>query len=698
MPVYNQARKRVIQLIFVVVFLVIIGQLFHLQILSNKYAKLAESNAITKKIIYPSRGIIFSRDKKPILDNIARFDLVVTPSQVKGVDTFALCKLLQIDTAEFRKRMVTSIFKNGRYRPSVFEPLVSQQLQAQLDENMYKFPGFDLTERPVRTYPYKCAAHILGYVAEVDTAIIRKSGYFYQMGDYVGRSGLESSYEKVLMGQRGIRYLVKDNKNRIQGSFEKGVFDTAAVAGRNLYSTLDIDLQQLAEKLMTNKIGAVVAINPKTGGILAMASGPTYDPNNLAGAQFRKNYGRMVFDTARPLYNRAIKGQYPPGSTFKPLGALVALDEGLITPHYGYGCGGAYYACGRPVKCTHSYAGHAGTLRLALANSCNSYFSQIFRMAIDNPAYRNTAAGYLKWKEYMNAFGLGVRLGVDIPSEDYASIPDTSRYNRDFGGRNRWSSCNILTLGIGQDRMTATPLQLANVMCLIANKGYYYTPHFIDSIQDETINDTMFLGKYRKKHEVTHISDSAYNAVQLGMQDVVTSGTAQNAMIPGINICGKTGTAQNPHGKDHSLFVCFAPREDPKIAIAVVVENSGFGATWAAPIASLMVEKYLRDSIIGKRAEEVERISKADLIPAAIKHWYYVKDSIRQAKLAKLAKESDESITIVAPAPVAPKKTTFDPEAEPNRKDSGEVNIQKSPMLTPQQDKKSKKDSANEKR
>jgi len=693
MPVYNQARKRVIQLIFVVVFLVIIGQLFHLQILSNKYADLARDNAITKKIVYPSRGIIFDRNKKAILDNVARFDLVVTPFQVKGIDTMAMCRILQIDTAEFRNRMKNSIFKNGRYRPSVFEPLVSPQLQAQLDENMYKFPGFDLTERPVRTYPYKCASHILGYVAEVDTAIIRKSGYFYQMGDYVGRSGLESSYEKVLMGQRGIRYLIKDNKNRIQGSYEKGIFDTAALAGRNLYSSIDIELQQLTEKLMTNKIGAVVAINPKTGGILAMASGPSYDPNLLAGAQFRKNYARMVFDTARPLYNRAIKGQYPPGSTFKPLGALVALDEGLITPSYGYGCGGAYYACGRPVKCTHAGHGHAATLRLALANSCNSYFSQIFRMAIDNPAYRNTTMGYLKWKEYMNSFGLGVRLGVDLPSEDYASIPDTSRYNRDFGGPHRWSSCNILTLGIGQDRMTATPLQLANIMCLIANKGYYYTPHFIDSIQDETISDTAFLGKYRKKHEVTHISDSAYNAVQLGMQDVVTSGTAQNAMIPGINICGKTGTAQNPHGKDHSLFVCFAPRENPKIAVAVVVENSGYGATWAAPIASLMLEKYLKDSITGNRLNEVERISKADLIPAAIKHWYYVKDSIRQAKLAKLAKEAEVNITIEAPAPVAPKKTTFDPEAEPNRKDSGELNSQKTPMLIPN-DEKNKKDTA----
>ncbi|MGI8635157.1 MAG: penicillin-binding transpeptidase domain-containing protein, partial [Segetibacter sp.] len=304
MPEFNQSRRRVIQLIFVVVFLVIIGQLFHLQILSSKYTKLAEDNALAKKIAYPSRGIIYDRKGRAILDNIARFDLVVTPFQVKGVDTFALCHLLNIDTAEFNKRIVTSIVKNGRYRPSVFEPFITTQLQARLDENMYKFPGFDLLERPVRSYPYKAAAHILGYVGEVDTAIIRRSGYFYQMGDLVGRSGLEKTYEKVLMGERGIKFLIKDNKNRIQGSYEKGDYDTAAEAGRNLYTSVDIDLQQLAEKLMSSKIGGIVAINPKTGGVLAMTSGPSYDPNDLAGASFRKNWGKLALDTARPLYNR----------------------------------------------------------------------------------------------------------------------------------------------------------------------------------------------------------------------------------------------------------------------------------------------------------------------------------------------------------------------------------------------------------
>jgi penicillin-binding protein 2 len=690
MPVFNQSRKRVIQLIFVVVLLVIVGQLFHLQIVSSKYAKLAEDNAVAKKIAYPSRGIIFDRKGRAILDNIARFDLVVTPFQVKNIDTIALCSLLQIDTTEFNKRMVTSIVKNGRYRPSVFEPFVSTQLQAQLDENMYKFPGFDLSERPVRTYPYKAAAHILGYVAEVDTAIIRKSGYFYQMGDLVGRSGLEKYYEKVLMGQRGINYLIKDNKNRIQGSYEKGVFDTAAQAGRNLYTSVDIDLQQLAEKLLKNKLGAVVAINPKTGGILAMSSGPSYDPNDLAGAAFRKNWGRLALDTARPLYNRAIKGQYPPGSTFKPLGGLVALDEGLITPAYGYPCGGAYYGCaGIRVKCEHAGGGHAASLRSALANSCNSYFCQVFRMAIDNPTYHNTIRGYLKWKEYMNSFGMGVRLGVDLPSEDYASIPDTSRYNKDFGGSRRWNSCSILTLGIGQDRMTATPLQMANVLSVIANRGYYYTPHFVDSIQDETTADSVYLGKFRARHDVTHISNQAYQAVVDGMYDVTQYGTAAFLKVPGVEYCAKTGTAQNPHGKNHSIFTCFAPRNNPKIAIAVVVENAGYGATWAGPIGTLLMEKYLNDTISAESMATLDRVSKADLIPAAIKHWYYVKDSIRHAKLAM--KEVSVDTVIEQPA-VVPKKTTFDPEVEPNRKDTSESTYEKTPMLSPEE-KKNKHDS-----
>ena len=416
-----------------------------------------------------------------------------------------------------------------------------------------------------------------------------------------------------------------------------------------------------------------------------MATSPGYDPTMLTGAQRRKNFGRLILDTARPLLNRAIKGQYPPGSTFKPIDALIALDEGIITPSYGYPCGGAYYSCGRPVRCTEHFAGHSRNLRIAIAWSCNSYFSNVFRLIIDNPAYHNTQKGYLKWKEYMNDFGLGVDLNIDLPGEDDGNVPDTSGYNRDFGGP-RWNSCNIVTLGIGQDRMLVTPLQMANAMCIIANKGYYYTPHFVDSIEKEEPADSQFVGRYRAKREaLTHISDSSFNAVQLGMEDVATFGTAARAKIEGVNICAKTGTAQNPHGKNHSLFVAFAPRENPRIAICVVVENAGYGATWAAPIASLMMEKYLHDTISAKRQPEIERLANADLVPDAIKHWYYKQDSI------KLAKQSQKINPDAAPVFQNNLETTkpvqFDPEAEPNRKDNGDTDTTKArkDMLKPEE-------------
>ncbi len=686
MAAYNQSRSWVIQIIFVVLFIVVVLQLANLQLFSNQYKLQADLNARYRKVVYPDRGIIYDRKGKAILENTIMYDLMITPSEIRGTDTALLCQILDIDSAEFHKRIITAILKNSSVRPSIFEPLLSQEVLARIEENILRFPGFVLTERPVRVYPYRAAAHVLGYLGEVDTNYLKKHAVEgYEMGDYAGMTGLERTYEKVLMGQRGIQYQIRDNRSRIQGSYENGMFDTTPVAGRALYTSMDIELQQLAEKLLGNKIGSAVAINPKTGGILAMATTPTYDPNLLTGNQRRRNFGKLVIDTARPLLNRAIKGQYPPGSTFKPLGALVALDERLITPSFGMGCGGAYYACRRPVRCTHRGGGHAADLRRSIANSCNSYYVHVFRMAIDNPKFGSPQAGYLKWKEYMNAFGLGVTLGVDLPSEDKGNIPDTARYNKDFGGFARWNSCNILTLGIGQDRMLTTPLQLANLMAAIGNKGHYYVPHFVDSIENEMPEDSVFLEKYRKRHDVTHIPDSMYEAVHLGMQDVVVSGTARRAAIEGYDICAKTGTAQNPHGENHSLFVAFAPRQNPRIAIAVVVENAGYGSTWAAPIASLMMEKYLNDTISAKRLPEVERIANADLVPKAIKRWYFVKDSIR---LSKLKIDADNPPVLINH--VEQRKVTYDPEAEPHRKDAetpDSSNIIRTPALRPEQPK-----------
>ncbi len=623
MALYNSNRGGIIQIIISFVFVIIIGQLIALQIISNKYKLAADNNAIFRKIIYPDRGIIYDRKKHALLENSISYDLVVIPNEAKGVDTSALCSILRIDKEEFNKRMIEVIVKNSRVKAGIFEPFLSPELYAQLTENLYRFPGFSLSERSIRTYPYNTAAHVLGYVAEVDVNFLQKhEEEGYEMGDYAGMTGLEKQYENVLMGQRGVKRYLRDNKGKIQGAFEKGQFDTLAVAGRNLYTSMDVEVQQLAEKVLTNKVGSAVAINIKTGGVIAMASSPGYNPNLLTGNQRRKTIGRLLLDTARPIYNRAIKGQYPPGSTFKPLGALIALDEGLITPSYGYNCFGSYGTCGDPRKCEHHNAGHAANLQLALANSCNSYFLQVFRMAIDNPQYHNAKQGYLKWKEYVNSFGLGRKLGIDLPSENKASIPDTAQYNKDFGNPKYWNSCYMLTLGIGQDRMTATPLQLANSMALIANEGYYYTPHFVDSIEDEDEDDKVVLAKFRAKQEVTKISGDIFKIIKEGMHDVTIIGTAAGIKVPGIEYCAKTGTAQNPHGKNHSLFVCFAPKDNPKIAVAVIVENAGFGATWAGPIAGLMMEKYLNDTLTKESQLKADNLSKVDLLPQALKDWY----------------------------------------------------------------------------
>jgi penicillin-binding protein 2 len=642
-----------------------------LQIASSEYDLLALDNAVNKKVVYPDRGIIFDRKGRSILENTLTYDLMVMPTQLKGIDTAGICKILNIDIEVFKEKIIGSIIKNGRYRPSVFESSLSIETFVKLQENIFRFePGFFLQERPIRSYPYKAAAHILGYVGEVDSNILKRTNYFYQMGDYMGLSGLERYYEPILMGQRGVRYQIKDNKNRIVGSYENGKYDSIAVAGRNLRTSIDIEVQVLAERLLKNKLGAIVAIEPKTGGIIAMASGPTYDPNLLTGSLRKTNFSWMLRDTARPLFNRAIKGQYPPGSTIKPAGALIALDEGVITPSYGIGCGGAYLGCRRPIKCTHNTSGHAGNLRVALANSCNSYFSHIYRLAIDNPRLDGTVNGYLKWKQYMNSFGLGVKLGIDLPSEDKGLIVDTSFYNKLYN--RSWNSCTNVFLGIGQGEMQATPLQMANMMAIIANKGYYYTPHFVRSIDGQKTSDTV-LNRYKQRHNVTTIPGDIYEIVQMGMQDVIESGTGRVARIEGITVAGKTGTAEN-YGmiygkreklKDHSWFVCFAPRENPKIAVAVIVENAGFGATWAGPMAGLIMEKFLKDTLSALRWKEVERIEQTEIILPIVKMKRTRLDSLRQQRIRKMMKEriASQSSHNKNPEKKLPKKSMANLEA-----------------------------------
>ena len=646
MPVFNQSRSNIIRLIFGGMFLVIIVQLFNLQVFSDKYKKMAAENALFPKRVYPTRGIIYDHRQRDILNNTILYDLMVTPSQVKILDTAFFCQLLEIDSTEFSSRLLDAKIKNGPFRPSIFEDLLAPDLYAKLEENIWRFPGFNLQERPVRVYPYNAAAHIMGYVGEVDSNILRRSNYFYQLGDYVGRSGLEQFYEKQLMGQRGIEYWIKDNKNRVVGHYANRELDTPATAGRNLHTFLDIELQQLAEKLLSSKIGSVVAIEPRTGGILAMASSPDYNPNSLTGPDKQKNYGSLVLDVRSPLLNRAIKGLYPPGSTFKPLGALIGLDEGVITQSSGIACLGYYYGCNRPVKCDEKVPGHAANLRLAIAHSCNSFFCNTFRLTVDNPKIHSVRNGLEKWKEYNNKFGLGHRIGIDLPSEDGGNIPDTIAYDKEYHGS--WNSCTMVTLGIGQDKMLVTPLQMANAMCIVANKGYFYTPHFVQKVEGSSPDDSV-LNKYIVKHEVlTHISDADYETVISGMQDVTEVGTARIARIAGLNMCAKTGTAENYlslEGRrtklnNNSMFVCFAPRENPQIAIAVVIQNAGYGSKWAAPIGSLLVEKYLRDTLTAERVNQATIIANTNLLPGYLVRLQFVTDSIRAVNWAKQSGDS----------------------------------------------------------
>ncbi len=647
MSVFNQSRSNIIRLIFAGMFFIIVAQLFHLQIVSKKYKQQAAENALFRKSIYPTRGIIYDRKGKAILNNTILYDLMVTPAQVRNIDTPYFCQLLGIDTAEFRSRILDAKFKNGPFRPTIFEDLLPPDMFARLEENIWKFPGFNLQERPVRTYPFNAAAHIMGYVGEVDSAILRRSNNFYQLGDYVGRSGLEQYYEKALMGQRGIEFWLKDNKNRLVRRYEDTSLDTPAVAGKNLHTYMDIELQQLAERLLAGKTGAVVAIEPSTGGILAMASGPSYDPNSLTGPDKQSNYGRLALDVSGPLLNRAIKGQYAAGSTYKPIGALIGLDEGVITPASGIQCLGFYYGCSsRVYKCDEKIPGHANNLRLAIAHSCNSFFYNTFRLELDNPQFHSARTGLMRWKEYVNAFGLGHRVGVDLPSEDGGNIPDTAAYDKEYN--RSWNSCTMVTMGIGQDKMQLTPLQMANAMCIVANKGYYYTPHFVKTIEGAAEEDTL-LSRFHQKHEpVTHISDEDYNVVQNGMQDVIEIGTGRPARIPGINMCGKTGTAENKRRiggrvvklNNHSLFVCFAPRENPKIAVAVIVENGGYGGAQAAPIASLLVEKYLNDTIATDRLALEDEVTGRNLMPKYLVRVQYEADSNRAADWARQNNDS----------------------------------------------------------
>ncbi|SJZ80513.1 penicillin-binding protein 2 [Sediminibacterium ginsengisoli] len=646
MPVFNQNRSLVVRIIFAGVFLLIVGQLINLQVFSSKYKLAADNNAFYRKVVYPDRGIIFDRKKKAILENTISYDLMVIPADARGTDTAALCALLNIDTAMYKKRMRDIIFKNTSVKPSVFEALLTPDMFARLNENMYKFPGFSLNERSIRSYPHNAAANVLGYIAEVDTSFLRRHrDEGYEMGDYVGKTGLENTYEKVLMGQRGIKRYIRDNKGRIQGPWESGAYDTTALAGKNLYSSIDIELQKLGEKLMSNKVGSIVAINPKTGGILCMVSAPTYNPNYLTGNQRRKHFSELFLDPRLPLLNRTVSTTYSPGSTFKTVVGIIGMAEGAIDDRMTVSCPGAYYGCGRRMGC---HAAGTFSLKPAISHSCNSYFAVTFRRLIDLDKFPSRDSSLGEFNNYAYSFGLGKRLGVDLPSEKMGNIPTAQYYRKIFGPK--WQSCNIISNSIGQGEISTTLTQLANVMAIIANKGWYYTPHLIDSVEGG--DDYGLLEAYHTRHQTRDISQAIFEEVHDGMQGTMEFGTGAYAKVPGITVCGKTGTVENAwrgeKQKDHAFFGGFAPRENPQIAIAVMCENAGFGATSAAPIASLLIEQYLKDSIPGKeRQAKVEEITKMNLIPALMRRALAEQDSIKQVKQLEAARKAAKDTTLI---------------------------------------------------
>lgn len=601
-------RRYIIAGIFITVILILLGRLYYIQIVDDRYLTIANGNVIKRFVQFPARGIILDRHGKTLVTNELVYDISVIPKEIKNFDTLEFCKLVGITKEDFDKRLE----KAKNYSPnleSTFYKQLPSDLFASLQERMSEFPGFIVQPHPIRTYPDSIAAQFLGYIGEINDKKIEESGGYYRRGDYIGISGVEKAYEDVLRGQRGVKNMLVNSRGVPQGSFENGARDTVPVPGERLTSSLDAELQELGEKLMQNKVGSIVAIEPSTGEILTFVSSPTYDPNLMARER-NKNYTALHDDPYKPFLIRPIQANYPPGSSFKPLSALIALQEGIITPQTVYNCPGYYQAGNRKIQCYNGERHGLVNLSSAVAHSCNGYFDMVFEKLINLKGPKQTDTSFNYWRNSVTKFGLGGKLDLDLPAEGKGFLPKAEFYDKKYrkGG---WRSSTVISLGIGQGELLATPLQLANIEATIANHGFYYKPHLIKSIGDKQI----IKKEYTLKNYVG-INEQYFESVIDGMQSVVDYGTAVGSKIPGIIMCGKTGTVDNPHGKAHSVFVAFAPRDNPKIAIAVVVENSGQGATWAAPIASFIVEKYLRDSIT-TRASGIEPgyYMNANLLP-----------------------------------------------------------------------------------
>lgn len=596
-------RRFIIAGIILGVGLIFLVRLFTLQITNETYKQFATRNVLRKVIVYPARGLIYDRNKKLMVYNKAAYDLMIVPREVKPFDTTELCQILQIERKDIREA-IQKAKHYSYYKPSLIAGQIPPEIYAPLQEKLYKYPGFFVQSRTLREYPNKSAAQVLGYVGEVNQRIIENDRY-YRSGDYIGVSGLEKAYEKELRGVKGVSNYLVDVHNRIKGHYNNGTADTTAILGKNLLTGLDASLEAYAELLMTNKKGAIVAIEPATGEIILMVSAPSYDPNLLVGRQRSANYMLLDNDSLyKPMWNRAIIGQYSPGSTFKPVNALIALQEHAITPLTEFYCNGP---ASTPIKCTHNHVTPLA-MREGLRESCNPFFWNVFRSIINHSP--TAEKGFDIWRKYVIGFGFNQRLGTELSSEVKGSIPESSYYDKYFG-KNRWNALTIRSLAIGQGEILVTPLQMANEAAIIANRGYYITPHLVRAIQDTS--RVFHPLTYEKK--VVKIDTEYYNTIVDGMQAVIDE-THLRATVheDDVTICGKTGTVQNPHGPDNVAFIGFAPRDNPKIAVAVYIENSGsFGATYAAPIAGLLIEKYLTDSITPQRKLLEQRLIETDL-------------------------------------------------------------------------------------
>ena len=583
-----EKRRYVIAFVATAIVLTYIVRLFMLQLLSDDYKKNADSNAFLKKIEYPSRGAIYDRHGRLLVYNQPAYDIMVVMNEAKGhIDTTEFCNSLGITKEFFIKRMndIKDYSKNpgySRFTQQLFMSQLSSKEFSFFQEKMFRFPGFYVQQRSIRQYQSSCGAHILGDVAEVSPYDIEEDDY-YQPGDYIGKLGIEKSYEKQLRGEKGVQILLRDARGRIQGKYMNGQYDRKPIAGKDLTLAIDEKLQALGERLMEGKIGSIVALDPKTGEVLCMVSAPSYDPRIMVGRARSKNHRQLSKDAWKPLLNRSIMGMYPPGSTFKTSQALTYMSEGILTPATAFPCHRGFYYRGLHVGC-HSHAAPIAMVD-AISTSCNAYFCWgLYYMIGNRSKYKNPYEAMNTWRDYMVSMGFGYKLGIDLPGEKRGMIPNADYYDRNYHGS--WNGLTIISISIGQGEVTLTPLQIANLGATIANRGYYYTPHVVRKVQGEPLDTA-----YTHRH-YTKADRRAYDYVVAGMRSSALKGTCKALSRLPFEACGKTGTAQN-HGRDHSVFMGFAPMNEPKIAVAVYVENGGWGADYGVPIGGLIMEQYL---------------------------------------------------------------------------------------------------------